>query len=305
VAEETAGAGHHDLFEKTELNIEGIELSGADLAQVAAAVGQVFELPPDDVIVIDARPGHLALDLHRDAVDARKIVGMEAALLTALDATPGLSVNDGTTVSARGVLGWLAEDREESLAALDRVDAMRTEIDEAIARRALVLSTGPEVLHGDIEDTNQPYLIERLGEAGYRATGGGVVDDDRDLLISRLREAAGDLGYGLIVTTGGVGAEAKDHTVEAMLALDPGAHAPYVTHFDVGHGRHAKRGVRICVAHYGTAMMVALPGPHDEVVAAADVVLDGLRAARSPRQLADRLATVLRDRWRAKYQRRG
>ena len=43
--------------------------------------------------------------------------------------------------------------------------------------------------------------------------------------------AAVEAGYGVVVTTGGVGAESKDHTIEALLKVDPQAATPYLTYF--------------------------------------------------------------------------
>jgi molybdenum cofactor synthesis domain-containing protein len=291
----------YDLFDKTELRIAGITLRHANLDDVAASVAQVLGIPPGDIYVIDAREDRLALDIRRDTIDPRQIVGKGDALLAALAATPGVGVGPGSTVTADGMLGWIGQDETEMLATLQRSQQMRDSIGRTIARRALVLSTGPEVVHGHIEDTNQPYVIEQLRAAGFDARGGGAVDDDRDRLTYRLREAAAELGYGLIITTGGVGAESKDKTVEAVVRLDPSAHTPYIVRFEQGHGRHVKDGVRIAVGSYGTATIVALPGPHDEVVAALPELVDSIAAGDSAEQMAVRLAAVLRDVIRAKF----
>jgi molybdenum cofactor synthesis domain-containing protein len=291
----------YELFDKTELRVTGIRLDRANLDDVAASVAHVFGIPPSDVYVIDAREDRLALDIRRDTIDPRSVVGKRDALLAALAATPGVSIGPDSTVTADGMLGWIGEDSPEVLAALERSQEMRNSIGQAIARRALVLSTGPEVVHGHIEDTNQPYLLEQLRTAGFDAREGGTVDDDRDRLTYRLREAAAELGYGLIITTGGVGAESKDNTVEAVLDLDPDAHTPHIVRFEQGHGRHTKDGVRIAVGTYGTATIVALPGPHDEVVAALPELIDSLAAMDPIERLALRLAAVLRDVARSKF----
>ena len=291
----------YELFDKTELRIDAIALDGANLGDVAAAVGAVLGIPGDDVYVIDARADRIALDIRRDTMDPRAVVGKRDALLGALAAVPGVATGPDTTITAGGMLGWIAEDAGEGLAAIERADEMRATIGRTIARRALVISTGPEVVGGHIADTNQPYLLEQLRAAGFDARGGGAVDDDRDQVSRRLRDAAGELGYGLIVTTGGVGAESKDNTVEAVVDLDPGAHTPYIVRFEQGHGRHAKDGVRIAVGSYGTATLVALPGPHDEVVAALPALIRWLNAGEPREQLASSLAATLRDVMRTKF----
>jgi molybdenum cofactor synthesis domain-containing protein len=295
------GGREYDLFDKTELRIAGIELDGANLDDIAQSVAQVLGIPQSDVYVIDAREDRLALDIRRDTMDPRHIVGRRDALLAALAATAGVGVGPDSTVTADGMLGWIGEDPSEALAALERSDEMREGIGRAIARRALVLSTGPEVVHGHIEDTNQPFILECLRAAGFDGRGGGAVDDDQNQLTYRLREAAAELGYGLVITTGGVGAESKDRTVEAVLRLDPDAHIPYIVHFEQGYGRHAKDGVRIAVGSYGTATIVALPGPHDEVAAAVPELIESMAVGEPTERVAARLAAVLRAVARAKF----
>jgi molybdenum cofactor synthesis domain-containing protein len=291
----------YELFDKTELRITGITLDRANLDDVAASVANVLGIPGSDIYVIDAREDRLALDIRRDTIDPRQVVGKRDALLAALGATPGVSISCDTTVAADGMLGWISEDPSEVLAALERSREMRDSIGQAIARRALVLSTGPEVVHGHIQDTNQPYILDQLRAAGFDAREGGALDDDRDRLTYRLREAAAELGYGLVITTGGVGAESKDNTVEAIIELDPDAHTPYIVRFEQGHGRHVKDGVRIAVATYGTATIVALPGPHDEVVAALPELIGSLAANEPIERLAARLAAVFREVARSKF----
>jgi molybdenum cofactor synthesis domain-containing protein len=295
----------YELFDKTELRIERIALDGANLDDVAAAIAAVLHIPADDIYVIDARADRLALDIRRDTMDPREIVGKEAALLAALAAVAGVETGPDTRITADGMLGWIAGDAAEGLAALDRAEEMRADIGRSIARRVLVISTGPEVVHGHIEDTNQPYVLELLRAAGFDARGGGAIDDDVDQLTQRLRDAATALGYGLIVTTGGVGAESKDVTVEAILELDPAAHTPYLVRFEAGHGRHAKDGVRIAIGSYGTATLVALPGPHDEVIAALPELIGAIAAGEPTERLAARLAAVLREVARTKFSHAG
>lgn len=287
-------------FEKTELRIERVDLHGADLGAVAAVVADVFGLARDDVLVIDARDDRLALDVHRATLDPYLVVGAEAALLTGLSQVPGLTVGADTTISAEGMLGWIAGDPVEGRAVLDRAQRMVSEIECTIAARAVVFSTGPEVASGRIRDTNTPFLADVLTLAGYTVTSGPTLADDADHIAAALAEAVEDRGFGLVVTTGGVGAEAKDTTVEALLRLDPTAATPYLCTFQVGHGRHHKAGVRIGVSRRPGAVVVALPGPHDEVRLGADALVSGLAADLPAAALAEHIARPLRARLRAK-----
>lgn len=112
-----------------------------------------------------------------------------------------------------------------------------------------------------------------------------------------MSEAGNELGYGLLITTGGVGAEKKDCTIEALEALDPKAHTPYILKFTQGQGRHAKPGVRVAVGQIGTAMVVCLPGPNEEVRLAIKALLKGIEQNQSRAEMAEAIAEVLRDRF--------
>jgi len=164
-----------------------------------------------------------------------------------------------------------------------------------LARRAIVFSTGAEVASGRIEDTNAPLVAARLAAAGYAVARGPALPDDERRIAAALRRAVLDDGHGLVVTTGGVGAEDKDRTVEALLCLDPAAATPAIAHFAQGHGRHVKDRVRIAVARFEHALLVALPGPTDEVRAGLDALLAGLARGLPPPELAQAIARALRE----------
>jgi hypothetical protein len=100
-------------------------------------------------------------------------------------------------------------------------------------------------------------------------------------------------GFGLIVTTGGVGAEGKDRTIEALLELDPMASTPYIIHYEKGTGRHEKDGVRIGISYVKPSLIIALPGPHEEVKIGIEVIIDGLKRGLDK----EKLATALSERY--------
>lgn len=158
----------------------------------------------------------------------------------------------------------------------------------------MVNATGSEVAQGQIEDTNTPAIMQYLAASGYKVTRGDTLQDDRWLIAARLREAAEYGGYGVIVTTGGVGAEDKDHTVEAIKELDSEAATPYICHFKIGTGRHVKDGIKIAVGQYNDTLIVALPGPNDEVMASLPILVEGLNARLDKHLLAENLAANLR-----------
>lgn len=281
------------LLEKTELFIENIHLSRVNLDQVAHAVAGVLEINPRDAAVIDVRPGVIAVDILRATVTLEQILGKRQALLLALSAVEGLTVTDETTIHSEGILGLVNVDEAHSPRLTAGMNRINRQISNAVRSRAIVFPTGEEIIQGNIEDTNTSYLVALLSDMDYKVTGGKALADSFDEVVGALRQAA-DRGYGLVITTGGVGAEDKDHLVEAILALDAEAAAPYIVHYTQGHGRHKKDGVRIAVGRLDWTTFVALPGPHDEVQLVAPVLVQGLYEQWDKASLAEKLALPLR-----------
>jgi molybdenum cofactor synthesis domain-containing protein len=207
---------------------------------------------------------------------------------------PGVTVSENTTIRSDGMLGWIGMDEGIGREALKESESIVSSILEHISKRVIVFSTGREVADGEIEDTNTPAIMDRLAPEGYKVFQGEVLKDDRLLIAAKLREAVDTGGYGVIVTTGGVGAEDKDHTVEAVKMLDPEAATPYICHFVVGTGRHVKDGVKIAVGEYGGARLIALPGPNDEVRSSLESIVSGLKAGSGKKVLAEKIAGGLR-----------
>ncbi len=293
------------LFRKTELKINRIALEQANLNDIADVVADTLGLDRSSILVTDVRADEVTLDLLRDSMDADNILGKQDALLERLGRLPGVRVTGDTSLSSDGVLGWIALDEGEARQAMKRSQKMAEEIREKLARRAIVFSTGPEVAAGQIEDTNTPAIAQRLENEGYSVTRGPTLGDDEELIAGKLRQAIFDDGHRLVVTTGGVGAEDKDCTVEAVLQLDPDASTPYLSKYEKGTGRHVKDGVRIAVGQVSDAMVVALPGPNDEVTASLDVLVKGLKTDMGKCGLADAIAGVLRDALRDKMMHHG
>ena len=260
-----------NLLEKTELRIHGLELSGVNLNELAARVAQVLELPANQVLVIDVREDHVCLDLLTPKINIRQIAGREQAVLKALTLMDGLTVGENARIDSSGILGLIAYDQNEALEIAALSQKMGSEIESNILRRALVFATGFEVKKEMIEDTNSPFLIDLLQKQGYAAEFGGILDDDLDIIANKLMEAT-ERGFGLVITTGGVGAEDKDFSVEAMNRIDRQAATPWIVKYEQGTGRHVKAGVRIGVGQYGLTTLINLPGPHDEVRVAAPIL---------------------------------
>lgn len=285
-----------DLLEKTTFWVEDIDLHGADLKEVAAAAAQALGLDNHEVMVVDVRQGLVAFDILRRQVQAESVAGKKAEILKRLQEVPGVIIGPKAEVHSEGVLGLIALEPAEAQKILVTSARMTSEITQAITRRALVFASGSEVLAGKIRDTNSPYIIEVLTKAGFKADFGGILEDDLVAVVNRLEESL-ERGYGLIITTGGVGAEDKDCNIEAILRLDPKAHTPWILKFTPDYNRHHKEGVRIAVGRVGVARLIALPGPHEEVRLACQALLEGLVQGLDDASLAEKIAGVLRKRW--------
>ncbi len=285
---------------KTELEIRGIHLRRANLSAIAQVVAEVLGLEGRDVLVTDYRPGTLVLDVHVAHLDAQGIAGQEPALLQKLGALPGVTVTEGAQVSSRGMLGWIAHERDAATGAINSGRELAEEIRKNVEKLVIVFPSGSEVQNQEIEDTNTPAIKERLEKEGFKVSRGEALPDDRTAIAAKIREASEVYGYGVVITTGGVGAEEKDQTVEAVKDLDPEAATPYVCRYEVGTGRHAKDGVRVAVGEYNRTLIVCLPGPNDEVRACLDLLAGALREGRDKRALADsiaqRIKSLLHDR---------
>ncbi len=250
-------------------------------------------------MVVDVRPGLVAFDVTSRTVPAEAVTAKETALLERLGAIEGVTLAPGASVHSEGVLGLIASDPVEGARALESSRRMAAEVLQRVARRAVVFASGSEVRDGSIRDTNTPFLMAALGLAGFRVEPGGILEDDAVAVAASL-EGALSRGYGLVITTGGVGAEDKDHNIEAVLRLDPRAHTPWILRFEPDMKRHHKAGVRIAVGRVGPTMLIALPGPNDEVRLATGVLLPALSAGRPDHEIAEALAVALRDRWHFK-----
>ncbi|MDT8903369.1 molybdopterin-binding protein [Anaeroselena agilis] len=289
-----------NLLEKTELKIYGLELKAANLTVVAAAVAKVLAIPSGKVLVVDVRDDHICLDLLAKTIDIRQIAGKEKAILAAVGKVNGVEITPGAYVDSAGILGLIGGSEEEAAGIVARAEAMGSEIERAVLGRAIIFATGFEVAKGMIEDTNSPYLIGVLVEQGYRAEFGGILEDNAEIIAHRLRDAA-DRGFGLVITTGGVGAEDKDFSIEALTKVDPAAVTPWIVKFQAGTGRHVKDGVRIGVGGCGPTTFVSLPGPNDEVVVAGAALRRHCMAGPVDRQsLAADIAAILREKLRHK-----
>ncbi|MEM1550735.1 MAG: molybdopterin-binding protein, partial [Candidatus Bathyarchaeia archaeon] len=266
-----------------------------DLSEVAHAVAEVLGLGDDEVMVTDVREDRLILDILRKTVRAEQIFGKKQELLRRLSKIPGVIVTEETTIHSEGILGFIAVDEEMAREVIERSKQMVLEIKSKIAKRAIVFPTGFEIKRGIVKDTNTPLIVERFEKEGYTVSKGDPLEDDEEHIASSILEAI-SMGYGVIIITGGIGAEDKDKTVEGVLKVDPNAALSYITRYEVGTGRHVKDGVKIAVGKVGETTIITLPGPTEEVNLCLEIVIQGLSRGLSKHELANEIAGVLRKR---------
>ncbi|WP_281714797.1 molybdopterin-binding protein [Blautia hydrogenotrophica] len=288
-----------NLLEKTELWVNEITLDGTNLTDLANAVAHAMGMQDGEVLVVDVRPRHITFDILARDIPQENILGKETAILDAIRAVPGVTLYPETYLHSNGILGQICAGVENEEAMLQQVAKITDDLRRNVSHRAIIFPTGFELQQGLIEDTNTPYLKSLLEQEGYKVTVGEIMADDLADIVDKLEDAL-NRGFGLIITTGGVGAEDKDHSVEGICAIDREAATPYIVKYQKGTGRHVKDGVRIGVGTEGLSMMISLPGPHDEVELATPVLLTGLREQWSKETLANRLADVLAEKWKRK-----
>ena len=281
-----------NLLEKTEVWIDDVILDNVNLSDLAKAFAETIGIDEDKVLVVDVRETHITFDILEKILDPKQFFGKKLEIFDALEKVQGFKRTEYSDIHSEGILGMINLDTQDVDQVINNMNLMTESIIKNISKRAMVFATGFEVEKGYIEDTNSPMIIEMLKDNGYKAEFGGILKDDIVSISNGIIDAI-DSGYGLIITTGGVGAEDKDHTVEAISLIDTEAHTPYIVKYTKGQGRHVKDGVRIAIGSLGQSYIVALPGPNDEVLIGMNALLNGLENSLSKELLGDSIAKVL------------
>lgn len=290
-----------DLFSKTELWVEDIELRDVDLTQLAATAAAVLELPTAEVFVTDVRDRRVVFDVLSPSVRLESIAGKEQVLLSSLGALAGVAFGSGASIHSHGVLGVIGAPADQAADILENAARLESGLRSYVARSVAVLSTGGEVARGEIGDTNLAAVQDWFSARGFAVHGAGVVEDDESLIAARIGHLLLE-GYGLIISTGGVGAEDKDRTIEAMQRVVPQVATAVLAQYATGHGRHVKPHVRVACGRIGETMLVALPGPTREVVAALPELERAIAEGLPPAAVAEAVAAPIRALWRARKQ---
>jgi molybdopterin adenylyltransferase len=85
--------------------------------------------------------------------------------------------------------------------------------------RAIVITVSDRCARGDQEDASGPVLVGLLREMGAEIVAIGILSDDLEPLIERLRLYTDRADVNLVVTTGGTGFSPRDNTPEATRAI--------------------------------------------------------------------------------------
>jgi molybdenum cofactor synthesis domain-containing protein len=104
-------------------------------------------------------------------------------------------------------------------------------------RSAALLIVGDEILSGEVEDQNTPFLTRRLWELGILVAKVVIVSDRREAIVEELERLAA--GHDFVLVTGGMGPTHDDVTRQAVadalrLPLEPHAEARELLSADYG-----------------------------------------------------------------------
>ncbi|MEM1546242.1 MAG: molybdopterin-binding protein [Candidatus Methanomethylicia archaeon] len=289
-----------NLLGKTELWITNIKLNHVNLNSISETVARVLKLSRNEVFVTDVREDYIVLDILRETIDPKQIFGKKDELLMELAKIPGFIITPETDIHSEGVLSFISLNKEMVETIVEESQRIIDEVKKKMKMRAIVFPTGFEVKRGIIKDTNTPLIIDKLEKEGFKAVHGPVLDDDEYMIAAKIREAV-DSGFGLIILTGGVGAEDKDKTIEGIEKATKNIRTEYVVKYHQGKGRHAKSGVRIAVGRYGESIIIALPGPTDEVKECIDIVIEGVKNNLKEEELAEKIANKLKLLYLSRY----
>jgi molybdenum cofactor biosynthesis protein B len=112
-------------------------------------------------------------------------------------------------------------------------------------------------------DASGDTLVERLTRAGHLLADRGIVPDDLDVIVRRLRAWIADPGIDVILTTGGTGLTGRDVSVEAHREVYEKEIDAFATVFTIVSmqkiGTSAVQS-RACGGLAGGTYLFALPG---------------------------------------------
>lgn len=145
-----------------------------------------------------------------------------------------------------------------------------------LINRAVIIPTGDEILNGIVTDTNSPAIMGLILEAfpQCEVTRVKPVNDTEEKITNKLSECI-DKGNELIFLIGGSGGGhryiptlGKDYTHSALVKFLPDAEAREI------YGANGHLWSKLIAAKKGGSIIITVPGPYVEAVAAAGAAIE-------------------------------
>lgn len=153
--------------------------------------------------------------------------------------------------------------------------------------KIMIIPTGDEICEGILIDTNSPKIMGRLIE-NYPAafiTRKNPVRDKKNLIVSAINQGVEE-NYQLILTIGGSGGGGKstdsladDYSHESILQLVSDHETIAI------YGCNGHLWSKIVVASIDNSLIITLPGPQIEALAALDAAIDSLNKALTKKEI--------------------
>jgi len=161
--------------------------------------------------------------------------------------------------------------------------------------KIMIIPTGDEICEGILIDTNSPKIMGRLIE-NYPAafiTRKNPVRDKKNLIISAINQSVEE-NYQLILTIGGSGGGGKstdsladDYSHESILKLA----SDYETISIYGYNGHLWS--KIVVASIDKSLIITLPGPQIEALAALDAALYSINKSLTKKEVCKHIVDAV------------
>jgi len=161
--------------------------------------------------------------------------------------------------------------------------------------KIIIIPTGDEIYEGILIDTNSPKIMARLIEKYPTASikRNKPIRDKKKLITTSINDSV-KKGYQLILTIGGTGGGGKstkslanDYSHESILQLA----SDYETISIYGYNGHLWS--KIVVAIIDNSLVITLPGPQIEALAALDAALNSINKTLNKREICENIANAV------------
>lgn len=162
--------------------------------------------------------------------------------------------------------------------------------------KAIIIPTGDEILNGTVLDTNSPaimtLILERFPGCEVKRLTPSI--DNENTIINKLKRSI-EQKADLIFIIGGSGGghrfiphAARDFTHTAIMKMLPNSCYKEI------YGKNGHMWSKLIVAKEGNSLIINVPGPYVEAIAAAEVALDSiLHGKTDPEILVEKTSEVV------------